>query len=488
MKQKALFILLLYLKFRIDFLPLGHTGDGWGYACEILKHDFFSPHHILYKPFTASLSWPIFSFFPQANPIYIFSLLNVIWGGIALYLFFLILEIINPSKEKNIWAMVFVAFGFGFIRYSGENETYILPILLGLLGTYFHFKNANKVWTYMFLSIAVLFHQTYVFWLLGFAISEFILHRNWKPLLFSCIAIVSIYIGYAIHYNISWYQLPFYDVHQGQVNTSMSIKNIIFTPINLIRTFIQIHGDILLIVKIYKVYLIAIGGIILFTTILFYSRFFILIQSIKSISLKKIKAHLKYSNPLILALLFHFLFAFYSEGNAEFMIMIPMLMIIWLSQSNLIITPILKLLSLFFIVWNSIFYIIPSKQFDFKAVASVTKNINDISKLNNLPIIFISNNNILINNYIEYNQLTSNNGKFNITVKNVDDFNKEPNCEFSKYILLTDGLNNNYTLDRKSMVSDIDNQSTIFNKKFKRQTLAIIRPNVAQEIKLTELY
>ena len=488
MKQKALFILFLYLKFRINFLPLGHTGDGWGYACEILKHGFFSPHHILYKPFTAFISWPISSLFPQASPIYIFSLLNVIWSGIALYLFFLILEIINPSNEKNIWAMMFVAFGFGFIRYSGENETYILPILFSLLGTYFHFKKANKVWTYLFLSIAVLFHQIHIFWLLGFAISDIIQNKNWKPLLISCAAIVSIYVGYAVHYRIAWYQLPFYDVHQGQVTTSLGIKNILFTPINFIRTFIQIHGDILLIIKIYKVYIISIIGIFLLTTTLFYSRFFILIQSIKSISLKKIKAHLNYSNPLILTLLFHFLFAFYSEGNAEFMIMIPMLMIICLFQSNLVINPLLKLFSLFLIIWNSIFYIIPSKQFDFKAVSRITKNINDVSKINNLPVIFISNNNILFNNYIEYNQLTSKFSKLNITVKSIDDFNNESNCDYSKCILLTDALNNNSSIDRKSVVSGIDNQSEIFSKKFKKHTTAIVRPNIAQDIKLTELY
>jgi len=488
MKQKALFILLLYLKFRIDFLPLGHTGDGWGYACEILKNDFFSPHHILYKPFTALISWPIFSFFPQASPIYIFSLLNVIWSVIVLYLFFLILEIINPSKEKNIWAMVFVAFGFGFIRYSGENETYILPILFGLLGTYFHLKNANKFWTYLFLSIAVLFHQIHIFWLLGFAISDIIQHKNWKPLLISSVSIVSIYVGYAMHYSITWYQLPFYDVQQGQVNTSLGLKNFIFTPINFVRTFIQIHGDMLLILKIHKIYLWVVGGMIIITTSLFYSRVITFIQSIKSISLKKISAHLNIFNPLILTILLQFLFAFYSEGNAEFMVMIPMLMLIWLCQSHLVITPILKSLSLILIVWNSIFYIIPSKQFDFKAVARIAKNINEISKQNNLPVTFITQNNIIFSNYIEYNQLTSKNSNFNITVKSIDDFNKESNCDYSKCILLTDALNNNSSIDRKSMVSGINNQSEVFSKKFNQHTTAIVRPNIAQEIKITELY
>jgi hypothetical protein len=187
------------LIFRIYLIPLGHTGDGWGYACEILKHDYFSPHHILYKPFTAIISSPIFSIFPQSSPVFIFSLLNVIWSVISLYLLFLILEIINPSKEKNIWAMVFVAFGFGFIRYSGENETYMLPILFSLLGTYLHFKNGNTVWTYLFLSIAVLFHQIHVFWLLGFGVSEIIQQKNWKPFLISSLSIVSFYAVYAIY-------------------------------------------------------------------------------------------------------------------------------------------------------------------------------------------------------------------------------------------------------------------------------------------------
>jgi hypothetical protein len=487
MKQKAVLILLIYLIFRIYFTPLGHTGDGWGYACEILKHDYFSPHHIIYKPFTAFITYPIFSFFHQSNPILIFSLLNVIWSVISLYLFFLVLEIINPLKEKNIWAMVFVAFGFGFIRYSGENETYILPILFSLLGTYFHFKNANKIWTYLFISIAVLFHQIHIFWLLGFAISDIIQNKNWRPLLISCFAIVLFYIGYAIQYEITWYTLPFYDVQQGQVTTSLGIKNILFTPINFIRTFIQVHGDILLILKIYKVYLYVITGIILLTTIIFYSRFVKLIKSIKTISLKKIKANLRFSNPLILCILFHFLFAFYSEGNAEFMVMLPMLMLIWFSQSNLIINPLLKLLSLFLIVWNSIFFIIPSKQYDFKEIAFITNEIQQLSQSKNTPVKFISNNNVVFSNYIEYANLIAKSNKLKISVQNIDEFNKEPFAS-SKFILLTDAIENTFVTDRKSIVSKLENQNGLFNQKYQLRTLAILQPNMAQKIKITELY
>lgn len=487
MKQKAVFILLIYLIFRIYFIPLGHTGDGWGYACEILKHDYFSPHHILYKPFTAIISSPIFSFSPQSSPVFIFSLLNVIWSIISLYLFFLILEIINPSKEKNIWAMVFVAFGFGFIRYSGENETYMLPILFGLLGTYFHFKNGNTVWTYLFLSIAVLFHQIHFFWLLGFGVSEIIQQKNWKPFLISSLSIVSFYVVYAIHYEITWYKLPFYDVHQGQVNTSLGIKNIIFTPINLIRTFIQIHGDILVILKIYKVYLFAIGGIIIASIFILYSRFVKLIQSVKSVSLKKMKDHLRFSNPLILAILFHFLFAFYSEGNAEFMVMLPMLMLIWFSQSTLILNPLLKLFSFFLIVWNSIFFIIPSKQYDFKEIGFITNEIQAISQSKNIPVKFISNNNVVFSNYIEYENIVAKSNKLKITVQSIDEFNKEPLAS-SKFIILTDAIENTLVTDRKFIVYKLENRNSLFKQKIQFRSLAIIQPNAAQKIKITELY
>lgn len=488
MKQKAVLILLIYLIFRINFIPMGHTGDGWGYACEILKHDYFSPHHILYKPFAAFCSYPFDQFFPFLSPIVFFSLLNIIWGAISLYILFLILEIINPSNEKNIWAIVFIAFGFGFIRYSGENETYILPILFSLLGTYFHFKKANKFWTFLFLSIAVLFHQIHIFWLLGFAISDIIQNKNWKPFLISCSAIVLFYVGYAMQYNIAWYQLPFYDVQQGQVNTSLGIKNIIFTPINFFRTFIQIHGDILLIIKIYKIYILSVSAILLTILMLNYKRVIRVIESIKSLSLKKIKSSIAISNPLILAIILQFSFAFYSEGNAEFMVMLPMLMIIWFSQNNVLHFQLLKGLTICITIWNTLFFIIPSQQYDFKGIAFITKEIETISRFKNIPIKFITNNNVVISNYIEYRNLASKSNKINITVKSIEEFNDDPKIASSKFLVLTDVIGNTYSTDRKSVVSKLDNQNGLFNQKYKLRTLAILQPNTAQNINLTELY
>ena len=467
---------------------MGHTGDGWGYACEILKHDYFSPHHILYKPFVAFCSTPFDQFFPFLSPIVFYSQLNLIWGAISLYILFLILEIINPSNEKNIWAMMFVAFGFGFIRYSGENETYILPILFSLLGTFFHFKKANKFWTYLFLSIAVLFHQIHIFWLLGFGISEIIQKKNWKPLLISCFAIVLFYIGYAIHYQITWYTLPFYDVQQRQVTTSLGIKNILFTPINFIRTFIQIHGDILLIINIYKIYIFSISGILITILLLNFKRVIKYFQSLHSLSLKKTKGSITISNPLIIVILLHFSFAFYSEGNAEFMVMLPMLMIIWFSQSNLLHFQLVKGLTIFIAIWNTLFFIIPSQQYDFKGIAYITDKIQAISQSKTKPVKFITDNNVLFSNYLEYKNLTTLYEKMNFKIQSIEEFNNKPNNDLSKFIIVTDAIDNIYSTDRKSIVSKVENQNWLFNPKYHHRTLAILQPNTAQKIKITELY
>jgi hypothetical protein len=277
-------------------------------------------------------------------------------------------------------------------------------------------------------------------------------------------------------------------VQQGQVTTSLGIKNILFTPINFIRTFIQIHGDILLILKIYKVYLIAIGGIILLTTILFYSRFLKLIHSVKSISFKRIKDNCKFSNPLILCILFHLLFAFYSEGNAEFMVMLPMLMLIWFSQNNLVHFQLVKGLTICLIIWNTMLFIIPSKQYDFKEIAFITKGIQSISLSKNTPVEFITNNNVIFSNYVEYENLVAKRIKINITVKSIEEFNEGPNVALSKCIMLTDAIENTFVTDRKSIVSKLDNQNGLFKQKFQFRTLDIKKPNAAQEIKLTQLY
>jgi hypothetical protein len=277
-------------------------------------------------------------------------------------------------------------------------------------------------------------------------------------------------------------------VQQGQVTTSLGIKNILFTPINFIRTFIQIHGDILLIIKIYKIYILSILGILITILLLNFKRVIQYIKSLKSLSLKKIKSSITISNPLIIAILLHFSFAFYSEGNAEFMVMLPLLLIIWFSQSNLLHFQLLKGLTIFIAIWNTLFFIIPSQQYDFKGIALISKEIQTISQSKKKPVKFITNNNVLFSNYLEYKNLTTLYEKMNFKIQSIEEFNDGLHVDTSKDIILTDAIDNIASTDRRSVISKVENQNWLFNPKYHYRKLAILQPNSAQKIKITELY
>ncbi len=450
MRRVPFIFICLYLVIRMFFMPMQHTGDGWGYACEILKGDFFSPHHILYKPFMFFILKVSQICQLSIEPILLFSSINLLFSGLVLYIFYLILNQLSEYHQMNFWLLFLVSFTFGFIRYSGENETYIIPLFFSLCGTY---ACLQKKWGlgYTLLSIAVLFHQIHVFWLLAFFVPQNNEKPKWKYLIMSIGFIVLFYIGYAFFYHKTWYLLPFNDVSEGLVETTPGLMNFIMTPISFVRTFLQFHGDmkpILFSVETRIVSLVFVSVCIVLGLIKIRSIIVFISQICSKFKLNTIQ----FRNVFFAAFSMHLLFAFYSVGNAEFMVMLPFLLILWQYQSiSQFSLKGIHYIGIFFCFWNLGFYLIPYSFYDFNRLREKMNEIDSIVEKRRLVSdqgMIITSNNVLFENFSEYNQLVRKT-KTKYKIINPKEFSINAN-KYSWY--LTDELNNDETLNRKTIL------------------------------------
>ena len=453
MKKSIIWFLVIYTIIRLVFLPVQHTGDGWGYACEIIKGDLFSPHHILYKPLMYILYKALSVIQININPIQLFSTINILLGSFSLLVFYKILNTFKPYFQLNFWLTFLLAFTFGFLRYSSENETYILPLFMSLMGTYYYFKGHLNL-AILFLSLAVLCHQIHVFWLIAFLLPQ--KNKTYNKLLpVSSIGSISIiYICYAFYYNIPWYSLPFYDVHQGLVNVEPGIMNFIMTPISFIRTFFQIHGNVKDLMILHPLNFIFILMAIICGFI-----FLINVKQIHQINIRIIqffkRPKINFGNPIFIAFILHLGFAFYSVGNAEFMVILPFLLIIWqyerITQLSLMFV---HYMGMSLLIWNFTFFVIPTALYDFQGMQQKLIEIQTIFKPNNLKAtdnLFVSDDPIPLFNYKEYTELTSN-IHYHFGVISFKEY--EENRTKNRITAITDRSNSSNTYDRKSITKN----------------------------------
>lgn len=431
-------------------MPIDHSGDGWGYACEIIKGNFLSPHHLLYKPFMR-----MFLNIHSENPLIIFTMVNLLISIGCLIVFDLLLKLRQWTINQRCWSIVFVAFCFSFIRYSAENEVYILPLFFALISAALFEKDKLKL-SIFFSTLAVLFHQSYVFWLIAFSFP--LTKKSLGRLAISCLTLIVIYSTAAFYYKISWYKFPFYDVHQGQVQLIPGINNLVLGAINFIRTFVQVHGEIPSIIsQFYSLKFFYFIILIAFPLLIIFYKFRGDITSFKFIKLQK--------SSYLLAFILHFLFAIYSVGNAEFMVMLPFLGVLSIKWPLPIKTNLLKVGIVLIAIWNSMVYSIPHSfnSINYNQVQIQTMNaIKDLNLIKPNCIIVCEKSDLIINR-MEYNQLTKkNNPKVSTKLLDINDISDTTAFNYAI-------LEKNKNIDRYSLM----NQSFEFENHNKASLLPL---------------
>lgn len=397
------------------FFPIGHTGDGWGYAADVIQADslesteLISAHHLLYNYWCYSLK-PIF-IYCKINPINGFTSINWFFYSFTLFIVFKILLTAKHKTMQSLYWTLLMAGCFGLLRFSLENETYVLPLFFALLGSHFilHFHNSTtrEYLGFTFLAISVLFHQSYIFWFLAFAIHA-VRRRTYLPFLFSTSLISVTYLLFAIHSNQSIVRFIFHDVDAGLVQVFPNINNVKFTLINGLRSVFQIHGNMLILMENWRfLSFIGISGILLF----FYGLGISLKNQISQISttiqtfrsLPTFASQTK--NPFWVAFVLQFAFAFYSVGNAEFMVMLPLLFL--LSFHDKMIPNVIHIRKMALGVWiyNTVFFIIPLFMGSFDDIGKTSRILKQEQPQK--PFLLVSSNAIAIQNALEYEEALS---------------------------------------------------------------------------------
>jgi hypothetical protein len=162
----------------------------------------------------------------------------------------------------------------------------------------------------------------------------------------------------ASHKGLSLPAFVLHDVYAGGVTTSLSWKNFLLTPISFLRSFVQVHGYIAWSWQhdgmALRLLYVAIGIGLLWSGFRWLQGFS-----------KPVKALHPLGFFALTAALLHLLFAFYSEGNAEFMVMLPLLLVLCLAAWNLVSTARTVVLSVFLLCWNLLTGIGPAHFRDF---------------------------------------------------------------------------------------------------------------------------
>ena len=278
------------------------------------------------------------------------------------------------------------AFSFGFWRFATENENYIFPILFSLLGSYYFIKSyAQKKYDLkyilasgLFATIACLYHQIHIFWFIGLFFGWIWIDKTSglkRGILFAGTFIIApviyfLVILFYLHQNLSWFSVTrfvFHDYYIGAAGNTFGFNNVLLGAINFIRTFFQVHGQMLVMISRHKIWLLP--GVI---AIGFMIRAIIDLTTFKKLSnLKGPKMNIIVKIHLLILLL-QLAFAVYNIGNAEFMIMIPALLAIILVGMKRIPMSSLAFIAVAMLIWNFTYGIYPNNSLHFNADAQVT--------------------------------------------------------------------------------------------------------------------
>ncbi|MGD9976863.1 MAG: hypothetical protein AB7S54_02895 [Bacteroidales bacterium] len=354
------------------------TIDAWGYAAQVASgKELFQPHHLLYN--VLGYCWvnainSVFNF----DCLVLLKFLNAAFAVLCLLVLLNILRYIGIQKQTIFLLLILVGGSWGIMRFATENEAYVAPLLFSLLGSLFYHKGVKENSTNFFVAgllaaVATLFHQVMFFWWFGLLLGLFYRRkiRELTLYIFPAIAVPIIYSAVVYHlygtFSINLlFRFTFSDYYSGAANVGLGGKSILLLGIGIIRSFIQIHGYIIhLFAHSFWWWICGIMGIVM----ILLGKFWLI---------KKAKATVGsvfffgvYSTILILQAMF----ALLSDGNAEFLAMIPLLAAILLSLTQPISNRALGFIASGMLIWNVTLGLIPLKYFTLDGSEMVVSHI-----------------------------------------------------------------------------------------------------------------
>lgn len=400
-KLSMFIIALCYLLFPNN----NHLGDSLGYAASVkYGMDLFSPHHLLFSYFYFVIFKAVSFIFPSLDALRFMQFGN---GIFALFSLFLLRKILvlrtNDSVKANLWVL-FVACSFAVMRFAVEAETYILPVFISLLSSYYYLKYlktsrlVNIFLCGFFASLACLFHQIHLFWGIGLFVGLLLFTRRLKPLflffvptpivliVYSLVLVLFNHVDFSV-INLFRFLADYY--YSDNADVSVGTSNVIITAITFFRTFFQVHGLVVSVLRLSWLTYLVVAIVLILTG---YS----VIKLIRTIEFEKISRSKSIFELTHLAIfVLQFGFAFYSHGNSEFMVMLPFVLAVFLSMYIRVDLVALRNLSIAMFIWNMIFGILPNHFLDYQRTKIMSKIVHD----NSDKVFIVREKTALVNQY-----------------------------------------------------------------------------------------
>lgn len=238
------------------------TGDAWYYAaCSRWGQELWQPHHLLYN----GIGWAWLRLVGGTGPAAITWLqaLNALaLGGSLLALAGVLRRAGVAAAAVPAW-MLLTGSCFGMLRFATENETYVQPLLLSLLGALAWVRAlaapagrrqlAGLALAGLLAAIACLVHQLMVWWWLGLLLGL----QPWRSrrALLAAVAyalpalvVPAAYVLAAPAGTVGVVGLVRFALHDyqtGGATLETGGKLPLLTAINLVRTVGQMHGNML---------------------------------------------------------------------------------------------------------------------------------------------------------------------------------------------------------------------------------------------------
>ena len=368
----GLFIILFFLVLYLIFPTSNSSIDAYYYAASI-KHagEMFHPHHLLYN-FTGSVFLKISQAIGFSPDVLLFlKSLNALIAALCLFVVYRILVKLEKDPGEIAGFLILSGSNFAIWRFATENETYLFPLIFSLLaslGFINYLKNRKPgqiVLSGLAASIAVLYHQIHLFWWLILLVGIVVYFRRWKVFLLYSLPAILIPVVYILVFSTlrnkgevggTFVQFVLRDFYAGGVDMTFGWSNLYLTVINVFRSYLQVHGLMFTMINKSILFLLPamLATILLVTSVLQKGLFR---KRIADTYGKFIKIH-------IFIFVAQLIFAVYAVGNAEFMVMLPILSFLIVAARFDFKKRFLYLTGISLLIWNLGYGILPAWKAD----------------------------------------------------------------------------------------------------------------------------
>jgi len=353
------------------FFPSNNMSpDAITYAADVkYGYDIFYPHHLLYNAMHYCIYRFVLLFCSGADIVCVMHCTTAIISLLTLFITYKTLRLITDTPAATALT-IFTGCCFGFLRYTLECEVYVTPILFSVASSYWFIRylQDDKLWqvvlTGLLASVAVLFHQIHIFWGIGL-FAGLLIAKRYKGTAIYAICTLSVVVVYSIVLvcyagqewsieNLFRYIASYYFTDNA-TESGIGVKNFVMTPVSFVRTFLQVHGDIAIQIRLQPTLIVV---FIILPHLIF--------QFLKFIEKTTVSATPSITVAWTHAIIFilQLLFATYSDGNMEFMVMLPFALVIIVAST---LKPSVKYtigITILMFVWNFSFAVWPSHHYN----------------------------------------------------------------------------------------------------------------------------